>query len=331
MTAPPQLPLGFAADPPRTVSRSWVDRWISPLRYPGGKARMADWLVDAFWSQIGLLDIEVWIEPFAGGAGAALTALELLDVPEAWICETHPALAAFWRVVIDDGQAFAAHIETLTPTVTDFAHARDVVAAALAGDRAEDFELGLSAFIVNRCSRSGIVHPRVGVMGGWAQRGTTTVASRFNGPALAKRIRRVAALGSRLRISEGDGIAWVEELDGSGVEDEVFLFVDPPYLQVGNDLYAAGMDDAGHARLAAALRSCPAPWLLTYDAHPRVPQLYPDARILQFDAPHAAGRPGVGCEYLVVPDHLRLPPGLETRHPMGKGATAWVADRVPAV
>src|SRR5690625_5109627 len=57
-----------------TMSRA-ARRYLSPLRYPGGKARMASALGDLFDRQVSMLDIEVWIEPFAGGAGAGLTLL----------------------------------------------------------------------------------------------------------------------------------------------------------------------------------------------------------------------------------------------------------------
>lgn len=39
-------------------------RWLRPLRYPGGKGRMASALAEVFQGQFGLLDVEVWVEPF---------------------------------------------------------------------------------------------------------------------------------------------------------------------------------------------------------------------------------------------------------------------------
>jgi len=36
-------------------------RYVSPLRYPGGKAAMAPWLADMFADQGGLMDVEVWM------------------------------------------------------------------------------------------------------------------------------------------------------------------------------------------------------------------------------------------------------------------------------
>lgn len=283
---------------------------------------MAPWLSDVFDSLLGPVDVEVWLEPFGGGAGAALTALMSGRVPEAWIVEANPALAAFWRTAMDDGPALARRIEGTTPTLESFNAARELVADALAGDASIDtFELGMAAFMVNRCSRSGMIIPNVGPIGGKSQSGDHTIAARFNAPALAERIRAVHALGARFRVFGGDGISFLEQLPESGVGDEVFAFVDPPYTGVGNDLYAIGMDDDLHQRLAAALNKLESPWLLTYDAHDQVPLLYPERPVLAFDIPHSAGSSRIGQEYLVLGPGMRQP----TVNPLGKGRISTVA------
>lgn len=291
-------------------------RWVSPLRYPGGKVRMTPWLVEVFDRLFGFMDIEVWIEPFGGGAGAALMALEAHEVSEAWIVEANPALAAFWTTIMADEGRLAARVEGTTPTVCLFEEARETVAAALAGETTVDREdLGYAAFVLNRCSRSGMVIGNVGPIGGKHQTGRHTVGSRFDGERLAHRIRAVSAFGRRFRAFEGDGISYINHLRGSGIEDEVFLFVDPPYIGEGNRLYTIGMQASCHARLAAALENCPAPWVLTYDAHPDVLDLYSEHEVIEFAIPHTANRQKVGTEYLVLPEGLTVP---ET-HPLGKG------------
>lgn len=302
-----------------TPSRDLQTRYLSPLRYPGGKARMAPWLVDIFYAQnAGPLDVEIWIEPFAGGAGAALHALIEYDVPEAWLIESNPALAAYWRTTTGpDAHYLADRVDSFTPTVAAFRAAQDLLTAVLTGDAsdADDLEVAWAAFLVNRCSRSGMITSRVGVLGGNTQGGRDGVAARFNGPALAARIRRIAALGRRIRTFSADGISYIEDLAGSGIEDEAFLFVDPPYIAQGTRLYAHGSID--HDRLAAALHACPTPWLLTYDAHPRVLELYPEQPILQFRAPHTTGRRRrTADEYAVLSTHLGLP-GPHLPHPLG--------------
>ncbi|QOD05835.1 DNA adenine methylase [Pseudarthrobacter sp. BIM B-2242] len=298
--------------PHRTPART---RYSSPLRYPGGKARMAPWLTETFESLQWPMDVEIWLEPFGGGAGAALTALTAGNVPEAWIVEANPALAAFWTTVMSDGPALAARVERTVPTLALFQDSRQNVAAALGGEQVDPFELGLSAFILNRCSRSGMILPSVGPIGGKTQDGQHTIGARFNASALAERIRSVHALGDRFKVFAGDGISFLEDLQHSGVQDEVFCFVDPPYIGVGNDLYAIGMDDDLHQRLARALNRLTAPWLLTYDAHPQIPLLYPDSEIVEFDIPHTAGSSRVGREYLVLGPGM----GLPEANPLGKG------------
>lgn len=57
-------------------------RYLSPLRYPGGKARMAAALARVFAGQHSTMDVEVWMEPFAGGGGAGLHLLDNGDVAE---------------------------------------------------------------------------------------------------------------------------------------------------------------------------------------------------------------------------------------------------------
>lgn len=277
---------------------------------------MAGWLTTVFNHLYGPMDVEVWIEPFGGGAGAALMALETHQVPEAWIVEANPALAAFWTTIMADGGQLAARVEKTAPSLELFYESREIVSAAQAGETTMDrADLGYAAFILNRCSRSGMVLGNVGPIGGKHQAGQYTIGSRFHGARLAERLRAVSAFGQRFRVFNGDGIDYIEGLDGSGIEHEAFLFVDPPYLDVGNRLYAHGMHPEGHIRLAAALSACPAPWVLTYDAHPQVLELYPDCEVYEFQIPHTANQQTVGTEYLVPSGGLATP-GL---HPLGKG------------
>lgn len=296
-------------------------RYASPLRYPGGKARMAPWLVETFDSLLGPMDVEIWLEPFGGGAGAALTALMSGRVPEAWIVEANPALAAFWSTVMDNGPELARRIEKTVPTLSLFEGSKQLVSASLAGESVDIAELGYAAFMLNRCSRSGMIIPNVGPIGGKAQTGIHTIGVRFNAAALAERIRAVHSLGSRFRVFDGDGIERLESLPGSGIEDEVFCFVDPPYVGVGNDLYAIGMDDRLHRRLAAALNELTSPWLLTYDAHSQVPELHPERPVVEFDIPHTAGSSRIGKEYLVLGPGMNLP----DVNPLGKGSFGLLA------
>lgn len=295
---------------------------ISPLRYPGGKARMAAFLAELFAAQVSAMEIEVWIEPFAGGAGAGLTMLEQDAVAEVWLTEKNPAIAALWRTVTTDPGRLAARVATTTPDLDLFRAAQATVNTATPGGTGDDHELAFAALVLNRCSRSGIVHPRVGPIGGKAQTGPWTVASRWNATGLAERLHRLGSLAHRIRISEGDAITAIADLDGSGIEDEVVLFVDPPYLREGNSLYTAGMSAADHRRLAAALNTSPARWMLTYDNEPAVvDDLYPHRRVLAYRIANTANRQRVATEYAVFSDNLTVPGNIDL---LPRAESTWV-------
>lgn len=279
-------------------------------------------LADLFEHQFGLLDVEVWAEPFAGGAGAGLQLLDRGVVDELWLTEKNAALAAFWRVIATAADELAARVRVCEPDMATWEAARDLVAARDNDAQVADLDLAFAALIINRCSRSGIVNARVGPIGGKAQDGRWHLRSRWNPAGLADRIELVGRLGGRIQVSEGDGIARIAELDGTvGIEDELVLFVDPPYLVAGNRLYADGMSADDHKNLAHALSHCPARWLLTYDSDDRILGLYPDHRVLAYEIAYSAHRRRVDEEYAVLGDTLAV---RDDQHLLPDGASRWV-------
>lgn len=294
-------------------------RYVSPLRYPGGKAKMAPFLDEVFARQVSQMDIEIWAEPFAGGAGAALTLLDTEAVCEVWLTEKHPAIAALWRTILAD-PGLADRVEATRVDMALWHWAREMIAEP---GGASDLDLGFAALVVNRCSRSGMVTPTSGPIGGKSQDGKWKVDSRWNAFGLAERIRHVHSLRSAIRFTEGDAIESIRSLEDSGIEDELMLFVDPPYIREGNRLYSNGMDEHDHRRLADALNDSPSRWLLTYDDEPVVPEsLYPDRRVLAYEIPNTANKARLATEYAVLSPDLHLPTtticGSEVR---------WVRDR----
>lgn len=284
---------------------------------------MAEALGDLFERQHSQLDIEIWMEPFAGGAGAGLRLLDSGVVGELWLVERHPALAAFWRATTAQSDELASRVESLDVDMSAWGWAKEIVADVSDGAKLPDLDVALAAFVVNRCSRSGIVTANAGPMGGKAQDSKWTVASRWNAGALAERIRHIGSLGDSIRVSEGDGIEHIADLDGNaGIEDEVFLFVDPPYIREGNRLYANGMTELDHQRLADALRDSPTRWVLTYDNEPIVSEvLYPEQRVLAYEISNTANKQRVAWEYAVFSDLCSVP---FTQQLLDRGSSEWI-------
>ena len=133
-------------------------RWLSPLRFPGGKPHGGR-VGRGIRGQFGQLDVEVWIEPFAGGAGAGLHLLDRGVVDEIWLTERNPALAAFWRTVTTHHDELAARIRACRTDMGTWHAARELVAAQEDGTEVADLDLASAALVINLRSRSGMVKP----------------------------------------------------------------------------------------------------------------------------------------------------------------------------
>ncbi|EKN6412671.1 DNA adenine methylase, partial [Yersinia enterocolitica] len=73
--------------------------FYTPLRYPGGKGKLAYYLKGLI-KHNALLDCH-YIEPFAGGAGVALELLMQEYVRKITINDIDPAIYAFWYSVLN--------------------------------------------------------------------------------------------------------------------------------------------------------------------------------------------------------------------------------------
>lgn len=270
--------------------------YLSPLRYPGGKGRLAPFVGDLLSAQP--QHFKRYVEPFAGGAGVALRLLVDEHVDEIVLNDLNPGIAAFWRSVFSHTPDLLKLIRKCRVTIAEWRRQREIYASH-AGD---DLALGFATFFLNRTNRSGILDARP--IGGLDQTGRWKIDARFDKPGLAGRIAALAAYATRVTICEEDGI----ELAKGLVRDRAsFVYADPPYLQHGDDLYLDTLKWADHMRLARALRHADG-WLVTYDADPRIiSDLYAGLRCAEFQTSHTAAKQHVGTEYAVFADSLRLP------------------------
>lgn len=278
-------------------------RNLSPLRYPGGKARIAPFAAE-------LLAIQHrrprrYAEPFAGGAGSALALLVGEHVDLIHINDLNPGIAAFWRCVFNQTKRFASLVETAEVSVDAWYAAREVY---MNPKRRSDLELGFATFFLNRCNRSGILAARP--IGGLQQTGRWKIDARFNKCGLSDRIRYIGSYRRRVQLTELDAREFLTTIAGHG--HELLAYVDPPYLGPGDGLYMDKLSAEDHLDLATSLRDSPLMWFLTYDADDRVTdELYVDFRCAEFDIKHTAQVNHIGSEFVVFADNLNVPEDLQ--------------------
>jgi DNA adenine methylase len=266
---------------------------FSPLRYPGGKAPLAGFLDRVIKAQ--RLHGSVYIEPYAGGAGAALSLLFLEKVERIVINDLDPAIYAFWVAVTQETDWFIKRINKVEVSVEEWAKQRKVY---LNESKNGTKELGFALFYLNRTNRSGILSGWP--IGGIDQGGKWKIDARFNRSTLADRVRRIGLYSSRIEVKNQDGLSLAKKYlqKQSGL-----IYLDPPYFRKGKSLYLNHFDDRQHEQLAECLNAFPrASWVLTYDNVPEIRSLYERRKIVQFALAYSAHSSRVGSEIMIPSD-----------------------------
>ncbi|MGA4840637.1 DNA adenine methylase [Streptomyces sp. G45] len=291
-------------------------RYISPLRYPGGKARLAPYISHILARQ--RPRPHSYAEAFAGGAGAALRLLVDGEVDHIYINDLDPGISALWRCIFDHTEQLAKKVEREEISVDAWRHHSEIYRNPT---QKSDIELGFATFFLNRCNRSGILRARP--IGGLEQDGKWKIDARFNREALAGRIRKLGEYSDKVSLSELDARSFIQQLEPKSAD--VLLYVDPPYLLQGDRLYLDSLNEDDHKQLAALLKQTSLRWLLTYDADRRVTEeLYKGLRCVEFNILHTAQIQRVGAEYAIFGNELILP---EVTGIIGDGGFRWMTSK----
>jgi len=243
-------------------------RSVSPFRYPGGKAFLYKYLAQRLER---LTPGErLYAEPFCGGAGAAVILLKTGAVSHLHLNDVDIRVYSAWKAILEETDRFVDAIHTTAVDLDSWYAARSVVQAA----GQYTFELGFATFFLNRTSRSGIVSG-AGPIGGYDQRGNWKIDARFNREALSERVRWLGSVRESITLTSEDALTFLSRSCGRLPLDHTLFFVDPPYVKAGGRLYLNAMDKGKHIALSDMLQDGTLPhWVLTYDDHPLIRQLY---------------------------------------------------------
>jgi DNA adenine methylase len=273
----------------------------SPLRYPGGKACLARYLGRVLKANR-LLD-GVYIEPFAGGSGAALFLLFSEYVDEIWLNDLDYNIWCFWKSALDHTQEFIDLIQSTPVTVSEWHKQK----AVLKNKRVNSLRRGFATFFVNRTNRSGALNG--GPIGGLDQSGPYKINARYNRNQLCERIDKVGLFRERIHLSQDDAISFLRRLWRTNVLQRALVYLDPPYFEKGERLYRKHFNLKDHARLAGYLNSqVTFRWLVSYDDVPDIHALYshqPAKKVINMN--YFMHRRKVGRELLIGSAHCELP------------------------
>lgn len=270
---------------------------MSPFRYPGGKAFFANELQQALLALPN--GLRSYLEPYAGGAGAAIRLLGANVVDMIYLNDADIRVYAAWHAMTSDNMRF---VEALRETPVDldswwrFKGIVDDPATA-----ADSFELGFATFFLNRTNRSGIVRG-AGPIGGYHQSGDWKLDVRFNREAMIDRVAWIGQNAHRIVLSNMDGLSFVQTTSNNIDLDRSLYFVDPPYVNAGSRLYLNGMSKRDHIVLGAYLCSGIIPhWIVTYDDCELIRGAYQGATIKRLNVLYSLQNKRLEGEILVTP------------------------------
>jgi len=274
----------------------------SPLRYPGGKAKLFDFFVNLI-GRNQLLGCR-YAEPYAGGAGLALKLLSGGFVAEVALNDLDEAIWAFWISALNHNPELRAMIESAVLTIDEWHRQREIWRAK---DLTDPLSLGFATFFLNRTNRSGIIEG-AGPIGGYAQEGVWKLDARFDRQKQAAAVEALAPFRSRIDVSRRDALDF---LKGSLTDERSLTYLDPPYYVKGSKLYRNAYEHDDHVAVMQAVRANrDAMWVVSYDAVPPILDIYSDFVPTLYSLNYSAGAVGTGSEVIYVSDRLTLPDEL---------------------
>lgn len=278
----------------------------SPLRYPGGKAVLSDFLADVL-AVNGLQD-GVYVEPYAGGAGAALNLLFGEHVQRIVLNDADPCVYAFWNAILNRKDDFSRRLWETPVSIDEWVRQRGIYRNQSQHSR---IKVAFAALYLNRCNRSGIM-VNGGPIGGAGQLGKWKLDARYNRDELVRRIEKIHLYRDRIEFHNLDAIDFLKTVVGRSKRlDDTLVYLDPPYYVKGSELYLNHYRPKDHARLSKYIkRQNGYRWLMTYDNVPEIRALYAERDIVDFDLRYSAHTSKLGRELLICSGNLDLPDDL---------------------
>lgn len=262
----------------------------SPFRYPGGKSQLAGFIRIAI-QNLGIQNC-TYVEPFAGGAGVAMTLLLDESVSQVVINDYDKAIYSFWRAVKQEPKGLIDRVLKTPVTMQEWYKQKEVYSSA----KSYSLDLAYAALFLNRTNRSGIL--TAGPIGGYSQSGDWRLDVRFNKEAVAEKINIIAKKRERIRVYNKDIISFLRNYS-SEFKEQAFFYFDPPYYKKGQKLYKNFFVSKDHQRICDVItKEISAPWIITYDDVSKIADMYRGYGMRKFDLRYSAANKGIASELM---------------------------------
>lgn len=272
----------------------------TPLRYPGGKGKLTDF-IKLLFEENELLDGH-YVEPYAGGAGIALNLLLHNYASCIHLNDLNSAVYSFWHSVLHEPEVLCRQIRDVKVNMDEWYKQKAILNDPV---NHTQLELGFSTFFLNRTNRSGIIWG--GVIGGKNQDGPWKLDARFNKDDLIRRIEKIALYRSRIRLYNLDAAELIKTVLPS-LPEKTLVYLDPPYYVKGQGLYENHYLHDDHVTIAKLVKKkIKLPWVVSYDHAPEIIEMYQDCPTIAYGINYSAQDRYKGAEAMFFSKKLNIP------------------------
>jgi DNA adenine methylase len=275
--------------------------YFTPLRYPGGKAKLAPF-VKKIIEENNLVDGQ-YVEPYAGGSGIALELLFHEYVSHIYLNDVSRPVYSFWKSVLDYTESLIKLIHKTKPTVSEWDRQKKIFSNP---EDYDDLKLGFATFFLNRTNRSGILNG--GIIGGRDQSGSWKIDARYNAPELIFRIESIANIRKRISISCNDAVSFLSTRLRLFPKNTL-IYLDPPYYFKGKDLYYDFYTHQDHEKIAQFVvnKIINQKWIVSYDNVEPIHIMYRGYQNVVYELGYSANEARLGSEIIFFSKNLYVP------------------------
>lgn len=260
------------------------------IKYPGGKMQHSGHIVALLRRMAiamgGASNKLRFVEPFVGGGSIVNTVVRTCsDLFSSFqISDRNQSTASVYNMIFDHMDEIKERLMSL-----DLTHGEWMRLAMMFNDQEGDYqqlELAIATIVPFETGRMNYGpaagSPPTNFLDDWHPESTCA--------------RLEAYRDDLVKFWRDGGNRWEPECRTSDAIDVVreatetdVMYLDPPYMLAGLQLYTLGFTMKDHVRLRDALNETKAMWLLSYDDHPIVRELYKDHTVRTFPNPGGNG------------------------------------------
>jgi DNA adenine methylase len=277
--------------------------FASPLRYPGGKGKIADFFKLIF-EKNSLID-GYYVEPYAGGSSVALSLLLGGYASKIVINDYDRSIYAFWYSTLNETEELCRMIHDSKVNMSTWKKQKEIQRNKA---KVPLLELGYSTFFLNRTNRSGVI--KAGVIGGNDQSGNYKIDARFNKSELIQRVQLIAKHKKDIKLFNLDACALIKKLSKTLPEKTLFYF-DPPYYVKGKELYVNYYNHENHVTVARMITNIKKhKWVVSYDNAVQIRELYKLNNQFEYSFNYSMINATKGTEVIIYSDNLYVPENI---------------------